>query len=89
MTRARKSALWILAVVALAYGWFHLSFPRAQFNYKLTLEAVTPDGPKTGSTVVSLDFGSSSISMVVVGRASLTSWRRPSILTSDRARISS
>lgn len=58
MTTTKKTVLWIVAVIAVAYGWFHLSFPRAQFNYKLTLEAVTPDGPKTGSTVVSLDFGS-------------------------------
>ena len=58
MTRTKKTVLWIIAVIALAYGWFHLSFPTAQFNYKLTLEADTPDGPKTGSTVISLDFGS-------------------------------
>ena len=58
MTRTKKTVLWIIAVIALAYGWFHLSFPTAQFNYKLTLEAATPDGPKTGSTVISLDFGS-------------------------------
>lgn len=35
-----------------------LAFPTVTINYRLTLEAVTPDGPKTGSGVIQVSYGS-------------------------------
>jgi hypothetical protein len=58
MTRGRKILAGLVAIVALAYGAFVYLNPTVTFNYRLTIEAMTPDGPKTGSGVIQVSYTS-------------------------------
>jgi hypothetical protein len=58
MTRGRKILVWLVCIVAAIYGTFLATFPTTTINYRLTLEAMTPDGPKTGSGVIQVSYGS-------------------------------
>jgi hypothetical protein len=58
MTRGRKILAGLVAIVALAYGAFVYLNPTVTFNYRLTIEAMTPDGPKTGSGVIQVSYSS-------------------------------
>ena len=53
-------ARWALLPIALigAIVWFviYLEFPTCTFRYKLTAEVMTPDGLKTGSSVVDVTY---------------------------------
>jgi hypothetical protein len=56
VNRFRKVLIGILAVVALGYGLFQLIYPTCTFRYKLTAEVMTPDGLKTGSSVIEVNY---------------------------------
>jgi hypothetical protein len=44
--------------VALVYGWYVYNYPTCTFRYKLTAEVMTPDGLKTGSSVIEVSYSS-------------------------------
>lgn len=68
MTRGRKAFYWIIGIVAGLYGIFaFILFPTTTINYRLTLEAATPDGPKTGSGVISVAYSTDHL-LIVGGR---------------------
>jgi hypothetical protein len=59
MTRGRKVFYWTIGIVAGLYGIFaFILFPTTTINYRLALEAMTPDGPKAGSGVISIAYSS-------------------------------
>lgn len=59
MTGRRKAFYWIAGIVAGLYGIFaFILFPTTTINYRLAIEAMTPDGPKTGSGVISIAYSS-------------------------------
>lgn len=51
---------WVLAPVAvifaLGWGYFEINYPTCTFRYKLTAEVMTPEGLKTGSSVVEVSY---------------------------------
>jgi hypothetical protein len=51
---------WVLAPVAVfgALGWayFQYEYPTCTFRYKLTAEVMTPEGLKTGSSVIEVSY---------------------------------
>jgi hypothetical protein len=51
--------LWSLGALALA-GWvfFQWLYPTCTFRYRLTVEVMTPDGPKSGSSVIEVSYSS-------------------------------
>jgi hypothetical protein len=55
-----RSVKWVLApvVVLWALGWayFQYEYPTCTFRYKLTAEVMTPDGMKTGSSVIEVSY---------------------------------
>jgi hypothetical protein len=55
---------WVLAPVAVlwALGWayFQYEYPTCTFRYKLTAEVMTPEGLKTGSSVIEVSYSSTS-----------------------------
>jgi hypothetical protein len=56
---------WVLAPVAvlwaLGWGYVQINYPTCTFRYKLTAEVMTPDGLKTGSSVVEVGYYSAPI----------------------------
>jgi hypothetical protein len=44
--------------VALVYGWYVYNYPTCTFRYKLIAEVMTPDGLKTGSSVIEVRYSS-------------------------------
>jgi hypothetical protein len=47
---------WVLIPLALVYGWYQFNYPTATFRYKLIAEVMTPDGVKTGSSVIEVSY---------------------------------
>ncbi len=51
---------WVLAPVAvlwaLGWGYFQINYPTCTFRYKLTAEVKTPEGVKSGSSVVEVSY---------------------------------
>jgi hypothetical protein len=58
MKRWQKILLWVVGIIALFWGGHAITYPTTTFNYRLTVEAMTPDGPKTGSGVIQVSYGS-------------------------------
>jgi hypothetical protein len=54
----RRLAMWVLLPMVLIYGFIQLNYPTCTFRYKLTAEVMTPDGLKTGSSVIEVSFTS-------------------------------
>lgn len=54
----KKVVLWLVGGLLALAGLHFLAYPTITFNYRLTVEAMTPDGPKTGSTVIQVSYGS-------------------------------
>jgi hypothetical protein len=54
----RRFLIGVLLVVALIYGAFLFMYPTCTFRYKLTAEVMTPDGLKTGSSVIEVRYSS-------------------------------
>jgi hypothetical protein len=52
----RRLVIWGLVPLALGYAIFEINYPTCTFRYKLTAEVMTPDGLKTGSSVIELSF---------------------------------
>lgn len=50
----KRFALIILLPVLLLYGCYRLTFPTYSWHQKLTLVIMTPDGVKTGASVVEM-----------------------------------
>lgn len=53
-----KVLIGMVGALVIIYGAYWFSFPTVTINYRLTVEAMTPDGPKTGSTVIQVSYGS-------------------------------
>ncbi len=55
-----RFVLWVLAPIAvicfLGWGYIQINFPTCTFRYKLTAEVNTPDGVKTGSSVIEVSY---------------------------------
>jgi hypothetical protein len=55
---------WVLAPFAvlssLGWGYFQYEYPTCTFRYKLTAEVMTPEGLKTGSSVIEVSYSSTS-----------------------------
>jgi antitoxin component of MazEF toxin-antitoxin module len=52
-----KRVLAPVAVVwALGWGYFQINYPTCTFRYKLTAEVMTPEGVKSGSSVVEVSY---------------------------------
>jgi hypothetical protein len=51
---------WVLAPVAvlwaLGWGYIQINYPSCTFRYKLTAEVMTPEGLKSGSSVVEVSY---------------------------------
>jgi hypothetical protein len=58
MTRGRKILIGLMGIAAVIYGAFMYLNPTVTFNYRLTIESMTPDGPKTGSGVIQVSYTS-------------------------------
>ncbi len=58
-----KLVRWVLAPIAVlwAVGWayFQYEYPTCNFRYKLTAEVMTPEGLKTGSSVIEVSYSHS------------------------------
>jgi hypothetical protein len=54
----RRLAMWVLAPIALIYGFIQFNYPTCTFRYKLTAEVMTPEGLKTGSSVIEVSYSS-------------------------------
>jgi hypothetical protein len=52
----RRLTMWVLAPVVLIYGWVQFNYPTCTFRYKLTAEVMTPNGLKTGSSVIEVSY---------------------------------
>jgi hypothetical protein len=52
----RKFLIGVLVIVGLGYGFLKLNYPTCTFRYKLTAEVMTPDGLKTGSSVIEVSY---------------------------------
>jgi hypothetical protein len=52
----RRLALWVLAPLALIYAYYQYNYPTCTFRYKLTAEVMTPEGVKTGSSVIEVSY---------------------------------
>ena len=63
---------WVLApalvLSALGWGYFQINYPTCTFRYKLTAEVMTPDGLKTGSSVVEVSYTTQSAPLSQGGR---------------------
>jgi hypothetical protein len=57
-----KFVRWVLTplvvLFGLGWGYFQYNYPTVTLRYRLTLEAMTPAGPKTGSGVIEVSYGS-------------------------------
>jgi hypothetical protein len=53
---------WVLAPIvvlcALGWGYIQYQYPTCTFRYKLTAEVMTPEGLKTGSSVIEVSYSS-------------------------------
>lgn len=49
---------WVAIPLALAFAWFQWNYPTCTFRYRLTAEVLTPEGIKTGSSVIEVSYGS-------------------------------
>jgi hypothetical protein len=58
MKAMRNILIGLVVLVLTVYSCVRLSFNVVDINYRLTLEAMTPDGPKTGSGVIKVSYGS-------------------------------
>lgn len=54
----RRLVIWGLAPVALIYSFIQFNYPTCSFRYKLTAEVMTPEGLKTGSSVIEVSYSS-------------------------------
>ncbi len=55
-TWVRRLGLYVALPVALIYGAIQVMYPTCTFRYKLTAEVMTPDGLKTGSSVIEVSY---------------------------------
>jgi hypothetical protein len=53
-----KWVQWLVLPVALIVGFYQFNYPTCMFRYKLTAEVMTPDGLKTGSSVIEVRYSS-------------------------------
>lgn len=55
---------WVLApifvLVFLGWGYYQINYPTCTFRYKLTAEVMTPDGLKSGSSVIEVSYENNS-----------------------------
>ena len=58
MNLPSKILIGLAVLVFGISGFYNLSYPTASFNYRLSLEVMTPEGPKTGSGVIQVSYGS-------------------------------
>lgn len=49
---------WVAIPLALAFAWFQWNYPTCTFRYRLTAEVLTPEGIKTGSSVIEVSYSS-------------------------------
>jgi hypothetical protein len=63
---------WVLAPVAvlwaLGWGYIQINYPTCTFRYKLTAEVMTPEGVKSGSSVVEVSYTTQSAPLSQGGR---------------------
>jgi hypothetical protein len=52
----KRLVIWGLVPLALGYAIFEINYPTCTFRYKLTAEVMTPDGLKTGSSVIEVSY---------------------------------
>ncbi|MGH9875699.1 MAG: hypothetical protein ACRD9S_24850 [Pyrinomonadaceae bacterium] len=58
MKRVRNFFIGLAVILGGAYACASIVHPTVILRYRLTLEAMTPDGPKTGSGVIQVSYGS-------------------------------
>lgn len=58
MNRLPNILIGLICLVLGVYACSRLVYPTVIINYRLTLEAITPDGPKKGSGVIQVSYGS-------------------------------
>jgi len=58
MNLTSKILISLAVLVFGIYGFYNLSYPTTLINYRLALEVMTPEGPKTGSGVIQVSYGS-------------------------------
>jgi len=90
----RVSRLIVIPSIAAAvlggmgYFWYQSNYPTCTFRYKLTAEVNTPDGVKTGSSVIEVSYshngdwggGQSADIGVKGGRGLCESWTRKELV---------
>jgi hypothetical protein len=67
-----KVIRWVFATIVVfwVFGWVYIQInhPTCTFRYKLTAEVMTPEGLKTGSSVVEVSYGSQVAPLAQGGR---------------------
>lgn len=58
MDRQSKILIGLVVLVFGIYGFYKLSNPTTIINYRLSLEVMTPEGPKTGAGVIQVSYES-------------------------------
>ncbi|MDP1699550.1 MAG: hypothetical protein Q8L53_01125 [Aestuariivirga sp.] len=58
MKRYRKVLIGLAFVALGTFAFFKLNYPSSTFRYKLTAEVMTPEGLKTGSSVIEVSYSS-------------------------------
>jgi hypothetical protein len=53
-----KWVRWLVLPVALIVGVYQFNYPTCTFRYKLTAEVMTPEGLRTGSSVIEVSYSS-------------------------------
>jgi hypothetical protein len=52
----RQLAFLVLSLFGLSIGFYQYNYPTCTFRYKLTAEVMTPEGLKTGSSVIEVSY---------------------------------
>lgn len=57
MRHWQKFSAWLAGALGSIWLAVYLAYPTVTFNYRLTVEAMTPEGPKSGSTIIQVSYG--------------------------------
>ncbi len=77
LRRRWKAALWLAVAAILAYGahaWYTVAYPTHAFRYELTAEVETPNGLRTGSSVIEVRYAFRFLHQLLIGGVSVGVW---------------
>lgn len=66
-----RAVLWVIALVAVwAVATCSLHDPTPTYRYRLTVEVETPEGPRSGSSIIEVDTSSGGLAIPTLGEVS-------------------